>query len=297
MKKLLVVLSLTALLSSTAIAGSPQKRLSGVAVTRDVAFATVQSGDSETGFRDLKLDVYAPKDEADTARPAVVIVHGGFFTRTDKSYKFHVRAANYFAQRGFVAISIDHRQVHDFPEVPEGYDSSEFLAAQYAAVMDAKAAVRWLRANAATYGVDKDRVVGLGSATGATCLLGVALTDNYDFTVAYPEDPTFELNNPDESAALQACVALWGNGDQYLNDVDAGDPPLLIVHGANDQKKRMKFKAALRLEDKLYETGARYEFYPLEQEGHVHWKAEVEGQKMLDLAYGFLTAYVGAPNT
>ena len=65
------------------------------------------------------------------------------------------------ADAGFVVASADYRLT----------DTATFPAQ----LLDAKAAVRWLRANAADYGVDPDRIYAWGDSAGGhlACLLGL----------------------------------------------------------------------------------------------------------------------------
>ncbi len=128
-----------------------------IQIERDVPFAVAASDAAPGGYCDLHLDIYRPL-KAEAPHPAVIIIHGGAFTFLDKSQKHHHALAKYFSRRGFVAFSINYRQVHDLPHAPPPYDGTPLGAAQYAATMDAKAAVRWIRANSAGFGIDPRRI-------------------------------------------------------------------------------------------------------------------------------------------
>ena len=90
------------------------------------------------GDRELKLDLAMPK-EGDGPFPAVVCVHGGGWVGGDR--KQMAATVQVLARRGFVAVTPDYRTApaHRFP----------------AQLEDCKAAVRWLRANAAKYKVNQ----------------------------------------------------------------------------------------------------------------------------------------------
>lgn len=101
------------------------------------------------GAHDLKLDLYMPA-AAGAPRPAIVFVHGG-------GWRVGVRAnfapmAIRMAERGYVTATISYRLA---PEAPYP-----------AAIHDVKAAVRWVRAHAADYGVDPDRIAVAGGSAG-----------------------------------------------------------------------------------------------------------------------------------
>jgi pectinesterase len=102
------------------------------------------------GAHHLKLDLYMPADRATSPRPAIVFVHGGGW-RTGVRANFAPMAIR-MAERGYVAATIDYRLS---PEAPYP-----------AAIHDAKAAVRWVRAHAAQYNIDPDRIAIAGGSAG-----------------------------------------------------------------------------------------------------------------------------------
>lgn len=113
------------------------------------------------GNRQLRGDVFYPAKKAKKGAPAVVMIFGGGWRSGDKSQ--NVPMAQQLAAKGYVAITIEYRLS------PE---------AQYpAAVQDVKAAIRYLRANAKKYGVDKSKIATLGMSAGAQ-LASLAGTTN-----------------------------------------------------------------------------------------------------------------------
>src|SRR5438105_14864187 len=86
------------------------------------------------GDTDLKLDLAMPKD-GDGPFPVVVCVHGGGWTHGDRADLQKTIEA--LAHRGYVAVAVDYRLA------PRDHFPAPLEAC--------KAAVRWLRANAATY--------------------------------------------------------------------------------------------------------------------------------------------------
>jgi acetyl esterase/lipase len=114
----------------------------GIAVSRDVSY-----GD------DLrqKLDVFVPHG-ASKAR-VVVFVHGGAFTRGNKSNgDFYDNVAYWFAQNGFVAVNVEYRLAPAAP-FPAGAE-------------DVGLAVRWVAENIASFGGNPDDVVLMGHSAG-----------------------------------------------------------------------------------------------------------------------------------
>ena len=206
---------------------------------------------AEVGGVSLRLDLYTPSG-APTGLPTLLYLHGGGWAMGDKSDAAVERLIPIVAH-GFAVASANYRLV---PSVTYP-----------APVHDVKAAVRWLRANAAEYGLDPERIA-LGGAsagghlaslaaltTGDTQLEGdigdhVGVSSAVGAVVAYFPAGDLLLSggrNPLESRILPPAptAALLG-----LNRIDddpalvrsaspryrahAGAPPHLILHGDRD---------------------------------------------------------------
>jgi acetyl esterase/lipase len=170
---------------------------------------------------ELQLDLYAPEG-APPGRPALVIIHGGGFTGGSRTQAELVSFAEYFASRGWVSISIDYRLLGDRGTLPSGWaqyvrnevppaDQAQ-AAALYPAARDAKAAVRWLYANAATYQIDTDYVTAMGGSAGAYLAIVVGVTDPEDFRDEVPAsaDPTLATTHLDQPARIRTVIDHWG---------------------------------------------------------------------------------------
>ncbi|MGZ8764014.1 MAG: alpha/beta hydrolase, partial [Acidimicrobiia bacterium] len=168
----------------------------------------------------LQADVYRPTDDTLTSRPAVIWVHGGGFSGGNRTSPEIVDEANTFARKGFVSVSMSYRLS------PTGCSAAvptaECLLAIVDALTDAQSAVRWLRANAATYGVDATRVASGGSSAGAITALNVG----YNGDAPRPEPL------PEVSSRVQAAVLI--SGSALAGGISAGDAPSLLFHGTND---------------------------------------------------------------
>jgi predicted esterase len=161
----------------------------------------------------LRFDLYEPSGDTVTPRPAIVWVHGGSFSSGDKTSAELVDEANTFARKGYVNASINYRLE------PGGCTGSVPIAtcvlAMQEALEDAQAAVRFLRTNASTYGIDESRIAIGGSSAGAITALNVGFSSS--------EDPT---------AAVSGAVSL--SGSNLLGAIDSGDAPSLAFHGTAD---------------------------------------------------------------
>ena len=111
----------------------------------NLVFATVPV--TGGGTLDLRLDLYLP-DGASGPLPTVVWIHGGGW---QMGSKFPTRAAP-LVNDGYAVASIEYRLTDE--------------AIWPAQIHDCKAAIRWLRANAPTYGLDPDRFGVAGSSAG-----------------------------------------------------------------------------------------------------------------------------------
>jgi acetyl esterase len=111
------------------------------------------------GGQELLARVYWPAGERRTALAGIVDVHGGAWSRLDRTTgALHARA---LAACGLFVVSLDFRQgpAHRHP----------------AGSADVAAGVRWLRANAYQLGVDPQRIGLLGSSSGGQLALLAAL--------------------------------------------------------------------------------------------------------------------------
>lgn len=110
--------------------------------------------DSDLSYGDHELqtlDVYAP--EGAEGAPIVIFVHGGGFVRGDKASPDAVGVGPFFAKNGVVGVTMNYRFAPDFTW-PSG-------ANDIAMVID------WVKANAASYGGDPEKVVLFGHSAGS----------------------------------------------------------------------------------------------------------------------------------
>lgn len=107
------------------------------------------------GFRPLRLDLYEPPG-ALGSHPLVVFIHGGGWmsghTRHSGAFEDWPAVLASLAAKGYVVASLEYRLSGEAP-FP-------------AAIQDIKAAIRWLRARAPQYGIDRQRAVVWGGSAG-----------------------------------------------------------------------------------------------------------------------------------
>ena len=204
-------------------------------VERDITYSTVADAS-------LKMDIYYPL-AADGPVPAVIYIHGGGWYTGDKTTGVGQRDIPTLVARGYLVAAINYR-----------------LAPRYkfpAQIEDVKCAIRFLRANATTYGIDQAHIGAMGSSAGGylASLLGVTNTN-----------ATFEGSGgyAKQSSRVQAVVDMFGPADltvtferdksphmehvfgtadhksqiikraSPVTHISSDDPPFLIIHGEKD---------------------------------------------------------------
>jgi acetyl esterase/lipase len=257
---------------------------------------------------DLELDLYLPENE-ETNRPLMVYIHGGAFRVGDKSTPVARGFSEYFAERGFVAASINYRLESDFGTLPEEFNNAvdarlllsdsdrNQIKAIYPSTRDAKAALRWLVANADIYGIDTDKISVIGGSAGSYIAIALGATEASDYTEEIqPElDPTLNATYLDVVPEVKAVVNHWGgpaivnlmNEVYQLDRWDAEDSPLSIVHGTED--RTVNYSEAEELVQIYSETGAYYELNTLEGAGHSAWDETIEGLSLEAASFDFIS--------
>jgi predicted esterase len=180
-------------------------------VTSNVVYGSAVNNSGQTVT--LRLDVYEPTGDLVTERPAIVWVHGGSFSSGDKTSPELVDEATTFARKGYLNVSINYRL--EPGGCSAGAPTETCVTAILEAAEDAQNAVRFVRTNAVTYGVDPDRIAIGGTSAGAITALNVGFRSS--------ETPT---------AAVAAAVSL--SGARIFGNVVAGDAPSLLFHGTSD---------------------------------------------------------------
>lgn len=175
---------------------------------------------------DLVGDFYLPKDRAKA--PVLVAVHGGGWQIGDR--QFYRYWGLFLARAGYAVFSIDYRlgKAGMYP----------------AAVYDTKAAVQFVRAKAADYSLDPDRIGIIGDSAGAHLAALVALAAD-QFTSAYRDDA-----NADVPANVKAMVGFYGVYDmlaQWTHDASTRPRDLIpqkFLGASPMESRRIYFDAS-----------------------------------------------------
>jgi acetyl esterase/lipase len=252
---------------------TPPRVPTGVRAVRDIAYVS-------NGHERQKLDLYLP-EKSTGPLPVVVWIHGGAWLMGSKD----ACPAVYLARRGYAVASVGYR-----------LSTQAVFPAQ---IEDCKAAVRWLRAHAAEYGLDTNRFGAWGASAGGHLVALLGTTGNMkDFDVG---------ENLDQSSRVQAVVDFFGpadllklgeqSGTNSMINHDAADAPeaqliggklknnpdkanraspityvskdaapMLIVHG--DADPLVPHQQSEELYDALKEAGADVQLHLVKGGGH-----------------------------
>jgi hypothetical protein len=209
----------------------------------------------------LRMDVYLPTGDVSTSRPVILLSHAGsylpntltgvpFGTKDDSCM---IELCTRFAKRGFVAVSFEYRKGWN-PQGNQETRTSTIVQAVYKGAHDAKSAIRFLKANASTYGINPNQIILGGSNSGAyhallagnlnkpselgifkfldgngNPMIDTTLWGNFDGA----NGALSNYNTPGQSSAFQMVLSLGGCvGDTSW--VDPGEVPVIAFHGVND---------------------------------------------------------------
>lgn len=272
----------------------------GTIVHRDVPYVA-------HGHARQVLDLYLPAG-ASAPSPLILLIHGGAWRQGDKATNRGVAAlVPVLLDAGYAVASMNHR-----------YSSQALFPAQ---IHDAKAAVRWVRANQTRHEVDGSRIGVWGGSSGGhlAALLGTSAgvpsmdgdlgdvdqSTRVNAVVAwYPPTQFLEMdaqrlpdgwvhNAPDspESQLLggpvqeRADAALAASPLTY---VSSDDPPFLLLHG--DADRLVPFQQSLILRDALSAAGVAVDLRILPGAGH--GLADFLNQEVIRLVVQFFNQYV-----
>jgi acetyl esterase/lipase len=274
-----------------------------VKVERDIVYAQV-------GDRKLLLDLYVPPQRT-APLPVIVWIHGGGWRGGSKGSGGRALP---MLQRGYAVVDVGYR-----------LSGEAIFPAQ---VQDCKAAVRWVRANAAQYGLDPDRIGAWGSSAGGhlVAFLGTA-GDVREFDTEA---------NRQTSSRVQAVCDWFGptdllqmdehmlEGSRMVHDapkspesllvggpiqeepyrsvvrkanpityVTKDDPPFLIMHG--DKDMLVPLHQSELLYDALKKAGVEARLHVVKGAGHGLRDGEQSPEKLLEIVAEFFDRYLKRP--
>jgi acetyl esterase/lipase len=216
--------------------------------------------------RDLRMDIIYP--QIDGKYPCIIWICGGGWMQMNKGA--HLPYLTDLARRGFVIASVEYRLANEAP-FP-------------GAIIDIKAAIRYLRANAKRYSINTEKFGVMGESAGGYLAAMIALTRGAEFEAGE------HLN---QSSAVQAVCPWYApsdlpklannlsqhpffNGDikdknycsliNPISYITPDAPPFLILHGTEDMT--VPFEQSEILYNALIAQKIDTRFIALKGEGH-----------------------------
>jgi len=257
------------------------------------------------GTSDLHAEIAYPKD-ATGPFPAIIYIHGGGWIGGSQKHAPILK----IAQAGYFAASIEYRLSN--------------VAKWPAQIQDCKLGVRWLRANAAQYHVDPNRIGVWGDSAGGhlvACLGTMADVKAFEGDGGYPGvssavqavvdfyGPTdFITANMDSSKAVHVVEELFGvprdqNPDLWKSGspiayVKASDPPMLIIHGDSDST--VPLQQSIVFDAALTKAGVPHQFIIVKNADHGFRPLPgttiyPSGAEIFKTAFAFFDKYLKAP--
>ena len=204
---------------------------SAVAKTTQHNFETGCVAEVYKEASDDKLWIYRfdPRDKTDKLHPAVVFFFGGGWNGGSVAqFEQHAR---YLAARGIVTFVADYRVKTRQKTDPD------------ACVADGKSAIRWVRENAAKFGIDPSRIAAGGGSAGGHVAATTGICDGL-------EDPSENKSKvSSKSNALLLFNPVYDNGPNGYghsrvkkwfptispaHNITKDDPPTIVFLGSND---------------------------------------------------------------
>jgi acetyl esterase/lipase len=216
------------------------------------------------GYRPLRLDLYVPAGEGPW--PLVVWVHGGAWLTGDRKLLPETIAPLGFFERiqsrGYAVASVDYRLSAEatFP----------------AQLDDVRAAIRWLRENAADRRLDPDRFATWGESAGGHLAAMAGLTaDGREVHAVVDWYGVSDLAAMDSGDAGDPGTQLLGGTRSPeavaraspVEHAHMDAPPFLCMHGTDDQV--VPYSQSEHLAAVLHAYGVRCDLYPVPGADHV----------------------------
>ncbi len=264
-----------ALVSLPAFAQQRGPDTSDLNVEKDIVFG-------KGGEMDMTLDVYRPPSGVTPKRMGIIHLFGGGFTTGNKNAGYIVNDVRALGKLGYTNISANYRLV-----------SQGLWPAQ---IHDTKAAIRWVRANAAKIGIDPDKIAIAGYSAGGLLSLLAAGTEG----VAEFEGTG---GNAGVSSKVQASIGVYplastgiaGNlfptnlsAEDKAKMVDAANPakyisktfaPTIFIHGTADTT--VPLTSSLDFFGKLTAAGAPTSITTIQGAAHAFDNAALDAVEVM----------------
>ena len=187
--------------------GQPAPLSAGVNAERNIPYV-------ENGSPNQVLDLFLPEQPSDKPLPLMIWIHGGAWLGGDQASP----PVLYLVNKGFAVASVQHR-----------FSSQAVWPAQ---AYDCKAAIRFLRANAAKYNFDPDHFGVGGDSSGGHLAAFVGTSGDV-------KEMEGDLGNTNISSRVQAVVDWFGPTDVTLMGQQSGPHSMIQHDSANSPESQL----------------------------------------------------------
>ena len=213
------------------------------------------------GDTSLKLHVFLPEGHKTSDKRAAIIFFFGGGWKGGSPSQFYPHCA-YLASRGMVAMSAEYRV-----ESRDGTTPRE-------CVQDGKSALRWLRKNAGSWGVDPERIAAGGGSAGGHVAAAVGTVDGLNepgedqSVVVLPNalvlfNPVFDTG-PD-GYAYERVKPYWREISP-MHNLSKTSPPTIVFLGTED--KLIPVSTAKKYKETMEQYGRRCDLHLYEGRQH-----------------------------
>ncbi len=166
------------------------------------------------GHRNQVLDIYYPQQPPEKPLPLMIWIHGGAWSGGTQANP----PCLFLLSKGYAVASIQHRMSGDAKWPAQSYDC--------------KAAIRFLRANAAKYHVDPDHFGVGGDSSGGHLAAFIGTSGD-------AKEMEGDLGNPGVSSRVQAVVDWFGPTDLTLMGQQSGGRGMIQHDSANSPESNL----------------------------------------------------------
>ena len=187
--------------------GRPAALPAGVKAERNIPYV-------ENGTPNQVLDLFLPEQPSEKPLPLIIWIHSGAWMAGDQASP----PVLYLVNKGFAVASIQYRFSQDAIWPAQAYDC--------------KAAIRFLRANAAKYNIDPNHFGAGGDSSGGHLAAFIGTSGDV-------KEMEGNLDNTNISSRVQAVVDWFGPTDVTLMGQQAGPHSIIQHEGPNSPEARL----------------------------------------------------------
>jgi acetyl esterase/lipase len=233
-------------------------------------WVSVEPNISYSTHKETVLDIFQSKrSTGNSKRPAVIVIHGGGWVGGKKEDVFN-RYCLPFLEKGFVVANVEYRLAG--------------VAPAPAAVEDSLLAAKWLRDNAAKYGIDRKKIVATGGSAGGHLALMVGLSTKktklgpvtkiaavVNFYGITDVQDQLEGQNMRDYAVKWVPTSVPDRQElarrvSPVSWVRKKAPPVITIHG--DADETVPYEHGVDFTKELRNAGGDAEMIPVRQGGH-----------------------------